>query len=407
MYIHIGLLRSQLALRKHLPIHNLEVGSIIKHQRIERSLTLEETAEGICSVSYLSKVENNLIVPSKKYINLFEEKFQVNLGEKPLGESELILEKLVDYLFYEERLVLDEKVFIGFDYRSKLYHFGYLVTHDEYNEAKKMYFELTPYIKNLSNIEIFVYLYLTSWILKQEGRIKDAFIVLNLMDTTCPHQKLRTIINKDKINLATQMNNHPFILLNYDKHLEHLMTHEYYHIVHDQKFKYIVYLSQFISPLDLRDLLEKVLHINAHQKNYILARHDYLNMRYKECYQQIVGKEKLNLRYYVLTLQVLNKLELKDQIRDLLMIPFETENIHVKLMIEYINLKHLTKRPNQAAFIKNELLKIHDLPDTIDLLHFWYEEGMEVFKEQGFYKDATTLGQLIYRKIKDLSTNMS
>ncbi len=407
MYIHIGLLKSQLALRKHLPIHNLEIGSIIKHRRIEKALTLEESAEGICSVSYLSKVENNLIVPSKKYIGLFEERFEICLKETPQEDTEAILDQIVDYLFYDERLVMDEKLFIGFDYRSKLYHFGYLVTLKDYASAKKMYFELNPYIKNFSNVEVFVYLYLASWLLQEEGRIKDAFTVLNLKYGVCTHHKLKTLIDKEKVALATLMNNHPYILLNYEKTMEQLMAHEYYHLIHDQKFKYISYLSQFINQNDLNQVLDKVLHINEHQKNYIIARHEFLNMNYKESYQMIMGKENLNLRYFCLALQVLNKLAYKEPLRSLLVMPYETENVHIKLIIEYLKQKHFTKKINQANFIKNQVLKIHDLPDTVDLLHFWYDEGMEAFKEVGYYKDATALGQLIFRKIKDLSTNVS
>ena len=36
-------------------------GAAIKRKRIERNMTLEESAEDICSISYLSKIENNLL----------------------------------------------------------------------------------------------------------------------------------------------------------------------------------------------------------------------------------------------------------------------------------------------------------------------------------------------------------
>lgn len=34
-----------------------------------KNMTLNEGAEGICSISYLSKVENNLIEPSELILN--------------------------------------------------------------------------------------------------------------------------------------------------------------------------------------------------------------------------------------------------------------------------------------------------------------------------------------------------
>ena len=36
----------------------------LKHYRLQRNLTLEEVSDGICSVSYLSKLENNLLIPT-------------------------------------------------------------------------------------------------------------------------------------------------------------------------------------------------------------------------------------------------------------------------------------------------------------------------------------------------------
>jgi len=62
MYINIHNVKHQIGLRKHLPEDGEDIGSMIRHQRRKMNLTLEEGAEGNCSVSYLSKVENNQII---------------------------------------------------------------------------------------------------------------------------------------------------------------------------------------------------------------------------------------------------------------------------------------------------------------------------------------------------------
>lgn len=407
MYIHIGFLKHQLGLRKHIPKHYDDIGSILKHQRKELRLTLEEGAEGICSISYLSKVENNLITPSHKYIDLFKSKYHIELRETGTEENEQLIFTIIDSLFYQDQMILDDRLFIGLDYRSKLYHFGYLVSQHNYHKAKKKYYELNPYIKNMNDLEVSLYLYLTALLLAEEGRVKDAFVSLTLHVGKTTHIKLLTLINKEKIVLASLMNNHPYILLHYEKLIIHLIQHEYYHIVHEIKFMYLNYLAQFLSQEDLEKILEKAVHLDNYQKNYILARYDFLHMNYEACYQKLIGKERTNFMYFMLSINVLNKLKYKDDLEHLIVESFETNNTQIKLMIEYLNQKYFVKKISPSQYIKNQILKVHDFPDVVDQLHFWYEEGIEAFKKQGYYKDATLLGQLIFRKIKDLSTNTS
>ena len=65
--------------RKHLMESNYQsFGAAIKRKRLERNMTLEESAENICSISYLSKIENSLIEPSPKYFYLLKERFDLN-----------------------------------------------------------------------------------------------------------------------------------------------------------------------------------------------------------------------------------------------------------------------------------------------------------------------------------------
>src|SRR5690606_8560056 len=238
MYIHIGYLKHQVTLRKHMPKFQDDIGSIIKHQRKSMNLTLEESAEGICSVSYLSKIENNQLMPSEKYIELFQEKFNVDLKRIVPKPNEELLEDLIDLLFYKEKDNLNERNFIGMDYHTKLYRFAYYVIHKDYKEAKKTYYSINPYMKNLTDLELHFYLYLSAYLLKEEGRINDAFKVLNLFKKKCYHYKLNMLIETEKIILACSMNKYPYVSLNYDRVLNNLVNHEVYHLAHEIKYIY-------------------------------------------------------------------------------------------------------------------------------------------------------------------------
>ena len=45
-----------------------EIGSFIKKKRKELNVTQDVISNGICSISYLSKIENNQIIPNKYYV---------------------------------------------------------------------------------------------------------------------------------------------------------------------------------------------------------------------------------------------------------------------------------------------------------------------------------------------------
>lgn len=64
-------------------------GQIIRAERKKRNLTLENTARGICSISYLCKLENNLIIPDEFYLKAIFERIQVDyeLVEKTVIEN--------------------------------------------------------------------------------------------------------------------------------------------------------------------------------------------------------------------------------------------------------------------------------------------------------------------------------
>ena len=53
------------------------VGSIVRWERKRRNMTLHEGAEGICSVSYLSKVENSLIEPSEQILDNLKKRLEI------------------------------------------------------------------------------------------------------------------------------------------------------------------------------------------------------------------------------------------------------------------------------------------------------------------------------------------
>lgn len=57
------------------------IGHIIKSERLNQSMKQTTLAKGICSTSYLSKIENNLTVPSEEVITFLLKKLNIEINQ--------------------------------------------------------------------------------------------------------------------------------------------------------------------------------------------------------------------------------------------------------------------------------------------------------------------------------------
>lgn len=60
-------------------IYTVEYGPLIYQERIKQELTQKELAEGICSIPYLSKIENNKIKPNHEIIMFLLQKLNISI----------------------------------------------------------------------------------------------------------------------------------------------------------------------------------------------------------------------------------------------------------------------------------------------------------------------------------------
>lgn len=72
----------------------MDIGSKIKFFRIQKGLKQDDLARGIISVSYLSKIENNLTSPSEEVLRLLCERLEVSLIEQ---QDDTIFQELMSW----------------------------------------------------------------------------------------------------------------------------------------------------------------------------------------------------------------------------------------------------------------------------------------------------------------------
>lgn len=86
------------------------IGHIIKSERMNQSMKQTTLAKGICSTSYLSKIENNLTVPSEEVVTFLLNKLNIKIDQVSSEKENKVIESL--YELYKFGILKRDKKFI-------------------------------------------------------------------------------------------------------------------------------------------------------------------------------------------------------------------------------------------------------------------------------------------------------
>lgn len=85
------------------------IGGVIKRRRIEQNLTQEIIARGICSISYLSKIENSRMKPDPMVIQEVSKRVGIYFDKKVSeGALQKYIENVFTLFFYETPSVMED-----------------------------------------------------------------------------------------------------------------------------------------------------------------------------------------------------------------------------------------------------------------------------------------------------------
>lgn len=191
---------------------SIPFGSAIRFKRKELCMTLEEACEDICSLSYLSKVENNIICASEEYVEKFKERFKINdaydydmdkfkkhgkqIIQACLKNREIDVE-LLNY--YEDRD----------DYQSLLVRFAYYVLKKDYKSAETPYRNLLELITSMPSDPFMLTIILINHVLYHEMRYLDGMELIKLVESKEKiSSNMALLISKWKLKFSFKLNNH-------------------------------------------------------------------------------------------------------------------------------------------------------------------------------------------------------
>ena len=142
-------------------------GVFLKRKRIENKMTLEELANGVCTASYLSRIENNLVDVSEDYYSLLFKKLNVDYYSLKEIKEHPIFNEIISYYLNRKldesiKLIdstINESYYVSIEYDLMVLYES--IIKGLFNEVVNTMKDIDAKIDTLQEDEISFYLFLT------------------------------------------------------------------------------------------------------------------------------------------------------------------------------------------------------------------------------------------------------
>ncbi|GGF20560.1 transcriptional regulator [Halobacillus andaensis] len=402
-------------------------GQLIKQHRKFKNMTLEELADGICSVSYLSKIEHNTMIASDEIYRLLgkrlnirlenlNEEFDEEIYKEILNWHEAIQLKdfpLMDELQEKCRLHLHKNQNIDLSNLYKVVHSRYQLTKTHKPLSKKITKELGDVLSQSSNEFRFLYyktIGIHHFLSLEYKKTIHHFQCAEKMMEKLPHHDSELYyhfsLTYTRLRMYVESNYYANLALEeYQKSLTYSKITDCYmmlainynflgvHDVAERLFhKLLKGSKEHLSVIDEGRIYHNLGYIYNNQKEYDLAvDHLLFALKLKE-------REKLSIvsTLYLLA-ETYHHLEDKQASRDYLSKGEEVANQHkdVKYQHKFYVLKHkMNQTMNDDTFI--EMLEKTIIPDALSLNEYndhknYLELLAELYYERRMYKKCSML----------------
>ncbi|MEK3955568.1 MULTISPECIES: helix-turn-helix domain-containing protein [unclassified Psychrobacillus] len=275
------------------------IGHIIKSERIDQSMKQTTLAKGICSTSYLSKIENSLTVPSEEVVNLLLKKLDIEIDQVSSEKENKVITSLselykIGVLKRDKNFIrgalqkyTDEKLhFLQLNnyYSYQLYLFRLLLILDEKKENLQSIYKAIVQIKDeidektkfILNLNLGIYSYL-------EGNYQAA---LNRLELSLGH------LNKGSIEEWELADFYNVLSLTYSK------CNEFFNAINYASKSLLYYKDNLLFERAIDNYIvigiayKKMRQFQEAEKNYYLAAKlakDYKLINYEEVIYQNLG----------------------------------------------------------------------------------------------------------------------
>jgi transcriptional regulator with XRE-family HTH domain len=360
--------------RKHLMESKYQsFGAAIKRKRIERNMTLEESAEDICSISYLSKIENNLLEPSPKYFHLLKERFDLNEELTVIDTFNDHVQTCLKYLIFrdEKELTLIQSFKTYPDHMglwNELFHHVFI------SEIKDFEMQsLFTFFDLYDDLAFFIVLYAYAINAIKLGYYQEAY------DMVVP--TLQTLIHND---LQHVLLHELFVEIGVHTHKDYLLMH------HSEK------VYELSLTIGIYDKIKKV-------KNYVDRRQHMTSIEFDQKSLDVISSQYVSYYFQSYRFKPLEKTKdiisvilaylKKDDAFQALQSSFFNQN---HIVIQYFKILALDDLSMTEEFFKTYVLKQSLMKYDYLTMHFLHQEAYQFFNKLNYYKDAARTYKQLY-----------
>lgn len=385
------------------------IGSIVRWQRKQKNMTLNEGAEGICSISYLSKVENNLIEPSELILNDLKKRFEIeDLINYDLERFEKHYELIISCFFnYKEIPLMLFKLYeSNTDYKSKLVLFSFYLFKNNLTKAKVIYKDLEFEINKFTHDEINLFYYLTAKMLEKEGRFYLSLKVLNLTNIIDKDSKLSMLVDFKKILLKLTLGRHLQSLIISDDLEKRLLIKNHLTRYHNLlKLKLLWSLNEYDYEYQLREI-DRSLYLTRKDKQMIKT---FLNLLHHNKINNSTLDKNLSesVYWYMMALLYYDQEEDFQKIKEIINECNNYKTIPIVEQIEFfINSKYTLDSDSFIRYIRNITTNFESNYNGYYIMSILFDNASNYYENKNFYKAANLIrkyGKEMLLKLKRMT----
>lgn len=383
---------------------NNTIGSVLKHHRKKQGLTLEETAESSCSISYLSKVENNQLIPSEDILEKIQNK--LSIPETVFNKEKIDISYIEEILNtnYVPPFILNKYKY-GVDYQSKLVQFAYVtINKEDLKKSDLLETELLDYYIFFTDEEMSFYLYIIMIKEYLSEQYENVIAILNEINTI---NNLHTLKIKSEVLALKSL----YRLERFGEATSFLKSiiHDLYRYnkisdINKVKQYELATFARFYPTEDIESEIKLLTNNPDINFDYIWFMHYYYYKKdYKKAYNYIkkINEENEHFYiYYLITLDLVNNTnELKEALTDE---PFQYSKTSYFLVHKYLYVKHLDKELYET--VKKDIARADDITNEFFVIKFLYNQLIKDLTDKYLYKESFELLKKLVEQYERRST---
>jgi|GEM_PF-2328437 len=382
-------------------------GSAIRYKREQMNMTLEEASADICSLSYLSKLENNIIKPSAHFVDMFKERF--NIEDEYVYDSDgfkIILEKIIRALLLDQTIssfelqAFDQRE----DYESVLVNFAYYVLNDDTTQIEFFYKKMVKTIISMPEEAFMTAMLLVNQLLYKEMRYTDGVSLLNRIEQFEPrHEKIKLLIIKGITKHAFKMNNYMLIYKSFDDYKDKLIQKQLFSQLKKLNVEKLEHESRYRLCQDIVNEISQIDAFDETDKNYLNAKCYFHKGEYDKTHDIASNYKDHTIDWMMLYLLSLEHLKETKKILHMLDHYPMKKHPRLDIIIKHLYHKYKATHEEQMNYIKRDILTFHGMTEDHEILNFLLKDCEQMLTKQQYYKDAVSLYRIFVKKIHNLS----